>query len=81
MTTIPVVFTRIKQAVVRNKHLDEKSKLIVLHLMSKIFKEIPREDLEYDKEFYPDPNDYSKSNLDDLGPFKDIFGDIFKYNK
>ena len=81
MTTIPIVFSRIHRAIKNNKHLDDRSKLIVLHVLKQVFKGIPREDLEYDEKVYPDPNDYSKSNLDDLGPFKDIFGDVFKDNK
>ena len=70
--TIPAIFTKIKRKVEANTHLDNKSKLIVFHILKQVFKDIPKEDLLGDKYDYPEVDN---SNLD---AFKSIFGDVFK---
>ena len=77
---ISVVLTKIKRKIESNKHLDNRSKQIILHIMRQVFKEIPREDL-IDSEDNIDTSDY-KGNPDNIDDFKDLFGDdIFKEKK
>ena len=81
-TSIPVIFTRIKRRVENNKHLNDKSKLIVLHILKKVFNGIPKEDLIIEEDTSGETTETnSKENLDSLNPFGDMFGDIFRGKK
>ena len=77
--TIPQIFTKLKRKVENNTHLDERSKLIVLHILRQVFKEIPKEDLVYDEENI-DNSEY-KGNPENMDAFNELFGDIFKDEK
>ena len=67
--TIPEIFTKIKRKIESNAHLNDKSKLVVLHVLRQVFKEIPKEDLiDYI------PTAINKDSMPDY--FKDIFGGL-----
>jgi glutamyl-tRNA reductase len=47
---LPIIFTKIKGRVTANRHLDDKSKEIVYHILRQVFKEIKQEEREHEEE-------------------------------